>query len=90
MTEEYMKLAGMGSNVVLAKSTLPNRYTRMKNYFAVINEEDKARLLLAKKQVEEAFELSKWDEIAQVITENGGVEYEVRTDLLLWLTIGSN
>ena len=78
MIAEYMKLAGLGPDVVLAKSTLPNRYSRMKNNFAVINEEDKARLLLAKREVEEHFEANKWDEIARVVVEHGGDEYEVR------------
>ena len=83
LTSEYKKLAGMAPDIVLAPSTLPNRYTRMKTNFAVINEEDKARLLLAKKEVEEAFEADKWDEIARTIEENGGDSYEVSNTLVI-------
>ncbi|CAK3977487.1 Hypothetical predicted protein [Lecanosticta acicola] len=56
-------------------STLPNRYARLKESFTVIREEDHARLLEAKREVEESFENQKWDLVARVVQEKGGDGY---------------
>lgn len=56
-------------------STLPNRYARLKSNFTVIREEDHAKLLEAKREVEESFENQKWDLVARVVKEKGGETY---------------
>jgi hypothetical protein len=50
---------------------------RLKMNFVVIKEEDHARLLQAKQEVEARFEKAKWTEIARLVKEKGGESYMV-------------
>jgi hypothetical protein len=66
---------------VTSVSTLPNRYTRLKSNFVIINEEDNARLFEAKQEVEARFEKTKWTEIARLVEDKGGDSYRVSVAL---------
>lgn len=70
---EWEKITGD----TVGKSTLPNRYNRLKANVSVISEEDCARLLAAKTAVEKKFETEKWTLIATAIQQQGGGEYTV-------------
>jgi len=70
---EWTKITGEKSGV----STLPNRYVRLKINCANIKEEDNAKLLQSKLEIEAAFEKEKWDTIAQGIVDKGGDTYIV-------------
>lgn len=63
------------------KSTLPNRYQRLKDNFVVVREEDNVRIIEAKKQVDAEFEVERWERVAQVVANNGGDTYEVSARL---------
>ncbi|KXS95417.1 hypothetical protein AC578_6765 [Pseudocercospora eumusae] len=58
-----------------APSTLPNRYARIKSNLTVIEEGDNERLLQAKRQVEDTFDATKWELIANIVEEKGGQRY---------------
>ena len=62
-----------GSNV--GTSTLPNRYERLLMNFTIIAEEDRVRLLEAKRDVEGEFERGKWEMVARKVRERGGGGY---------------
>jgi len=83
LTKGYLNLAGIKDGSRFGKSTLPNRYTRMKDNFAVVRDEDKALLLVAKKEVEEEFEAEKWNRIARAVEAKGGVLYDVRNPAII-------
>ncbi|KAL2352489.1 hypothetical protein BJ546DRAFT_1064223 [Cryomyces antarcticus] len=61
----------------VGRSTLPNRYTRLKANVMVFPVEDNIKLLAARKTVEETFEKEKWSMIANDIIRNGGGAYSV-------------
>ncbi|TKA81975.1 hypothetical protein B0A49_00470 [Cryomyces minteri] len=61
----------------VGRSTLPNRYTRLKANVMVFPAEDNIKLLAAKKTVEETFEKEKWSMIANDIIRNGGGAHSV-------------
>ena len=63
----------------LGTSTLPNRYSRLKQNFVVIREDDNGHLITAKREVEKAHTDSKWEKIAKRVVELGGEKYEVCT-----------
>ncbi|KXT08971.1 hypothetical protein AC579_4030 [Pseudocercospora musae] len=58
-----------------APSTLPNRYARIKSNLTIIEEGDNERLLQAKRQVEDTFDATKWELIANIVEEKGGQRY---------------
>ncbi|EON69212.1 hypothetical protein W97_08471 [Coniosporium apollinis CBS 100218] len=58
-----------------AKSTLPNRYARLKANIEAVKEDDKPKLFEAKKTVEERFEREKWNQIAAAMKELGTDDY---------------
>ncbi|KAI5368264.1 hypothetical protein Slin15195_G033970 [Septoria linicola] len=68
---EWKRLTGEGT----AQSTLPNRYTRLKMNFAMLNEEDNAILLQAKREIEDSFQAQKWSLVATKLLANGGSDY---------------
>jgi hypothetical protein len=53
--------------------TLTSRWSRAN--FTVLREEDIAILIAAKREVEDAFELQKWELVSQVMQKNGSEEY---------------
>lgn len=64
-----------------AKSTLPNRYARLKANIEAVKEDDKPKLFEAKKTVEERFEREKWNQIAAAMKELGTDDYTVSNPL---------
>lgn len=70
---EWEKLTGEKTGL----STLPNRYSRLKINFTVINEEDNAKLFEAKVEVEALQEKEKWGLIADAVRDKGGDTYKV-------------
>ncbi|EME85677.1 uncharacterized protein MYCFIDRAFT_122067, partial [Pseudocercospora fijiensis CIRAD86] len=68
---KWTELTGEGT----APSTLPNRYARIKSNLTVIEEGDNERLLQAKRQVEDTFDATKWELIANLVEEKGGQRY---------------
>ncbi|PPJ55105.1 hypothetical protein CBER1_01519 [Cercospora berteroae] len=68
---EWKRLTGEATAV----STLPNRYTRLKTNFAVLNEEDKGILIQAKREIEDSFQAQKWSLVANVLHSKGGSDY---------------
>lgn len=58
--------AGFHQDIILTSS---------RSNFTVIKEEDNARLILAKREVEDSFEAQKWDLVVKVVQEKGGDEY---------------
>jgi len=59
------------------KSTLPNRFARLKANFVVIKEDDNGRLISAKQAIDKAHEERKWGLIAKKVVELGGEVHEV-------------
>ena len=59
------------------RSTLPNRYQRLKDNFAIVREEDTIRIFDAKLKIEANFEDEKWDMIADHVKKHGGDTYSV-------------
>ena len=75
ITEEYLKLSGM--KIAPCKSTLPNRYQRIKNNFAVVRQEDELLIVEAKKELETKFENELWTNVGGLVKKNGGGSYSV-------------
>lgn len=71
--KEWQKLTGDS----VGQSTLPNRYSRLKDNFTNIKDEDNPKLLAAKEKVEAAFERNKWAMIADTVKKMGGDTYGV-------------
>lgn len=71
----------------IGQSTLPNRYSRLKANFTVIKEEDSARMIESKHEVESAFEKEKWNLIAESVSEKGGEKYKVNLRIVLTLVV---
>lgn len=63
------------TGIKVGNTTLSTRYIRMKANFTVFEEDDRERLLEAKKEIEEKFESEKWAKIAAAIEEKGGKKY---------------
>ncbi|KAK3056908.1 hypothetical protein LTR09_001946 [Extremus antarcticus] len=59
-----------------AHSTLPNRYSRLKSNFVVIKEEDNAKLIEAKQEIEADFEREMWSKIAERMVAKGADDYK--------------
>lgn len=53
------------------KSTLPNRYARLKANITQMKQEDQETLLIAYKKVHEKFERDKWDLIKKTMEDDG-------------------
>ncbi|KAM3423569.1 hypothetical protein BST61_g995 [Cercospora zeina] len=68
---EWKRLTGEATAV----STLPNRYTRLKTNFAVLNEEEHAILIQAKREIEDSFQAQKWSLVANLLHSKGGSDY---------------
>ncbi|OOF94879.1 hypothetical protein ASPCADRAFT_406720 [Aspergillus carbonarius ITEM 5010] len=73
ITKEWVALTG----IQVGGSTLRMRYTTMKSNFVEMDGEDEARMLRAKKEVEEKFEGDKWRLIADAVESAGGKKYPV-------------
>ncbi|KAE8394535.1 hypothetical protein ETB97_000332 [Aspergillus alliaceus] len=73
LNEAWMKTTG----IKVGASTLRMRYTAMKANFVEMNEDDEARFLRSKKEIEENFEQEKWHRIAEAIEVDGGGKYPV-------------
>ncbi|RAK97921.1 Gon7-domain-containing protein [Aspergillus ibericus CBS 121593] len=73
INKEWMAQTG----ILVGKSTLRMRYTTMKSNFVDMDGEDEARMLRAKKEVEEKFEGDKWRLIADAVESAGGKNYPV-------------
>lgn len=63
------------------KSTLPNRYERLKTNFITIRDEDNVILMEAKKEIEDEFDNTKWDLISQRLVEKSGGGYDVGPEI---------
>ena len=74
ISSRYTELSGLSTE---CKSTLPNRYTRMKAKFAMLRHEDAVLLVRAKVEVDKAQAAEKWQRIAETVVENGGSRYTV-------------
>lgn len=74
ITAIYTSLTGRS----VGKSTLPNRYYRLKEKFSAIREEDNARIVAAKKEVDEEFERVRWGRVKERVVAMGGGSYEER------------
>lgn len=61
-----------------SKSTLPNRYSRLKMNFVVIDEKDNLKIVEAHREINDAFEATKWQKVAELVKSKGGAEYTVR------------
>ncbi|EKG14130.1 hypothetical protein MPH_08703, partial [Macrophomina phaseolina MS6] len=59
------------TGVTPAKSSLPNRYARLRANITTMSEMDQNNLLTAKADVESAFEASKWERISQRMQDPG-------------------
>ncbi|KAH7052052.1 hypothetical protein B0J12DRAFT_61793 [Macrophomina phaseolina] len=59
------------TGVTPAKSSLPNRYARLRANITTMSEMDQNNLLTAKADVESAFEASKWERISQRMQDLG-------------------
>lgn len=57
-----------------AKSTLPNRYARLRANITTMSEADQQNLIEAKAYVEQKQEQEKWEQIAQRMQELGSAE----------------
>ncbi|KAL0264797.1 hypothetical protein SLS55_000750 [Diplodia seriata] len=64
----------MITGVAPAKSTLPNRYARLRANITTMTETDQQNLLTAKTYVEQKQEQEKWEQIAQRMQELGSSE----------------
>ncbi|KAL1615509.1 hypothetical protein SLS56_011797 [Neofusicoccum ribis] len=62
------------TGVEVAKSTLPNRYARLRANITSMSESDQQNLVKAKQLVEEQFEQQKWESISQKMQELGTAE----------------
>lgn len=62
------------TGIAPAKSTLPNRYARLRANITTMSEADQRHLVAAKAAVEAEFEVSKWERIAQKMQELGSAE----------------
>jgi hypothetical protein len=63
----------------VGRSSLPNRYARIKANISVFPDEDSVRLVKAKKEVEEDFEKNKWTLIKDGMEKMGvTTNYQVR------------
>lgn len=72
-----MQLSGRG-RPGFAKSTLPNRYERMKNKFVNVLEEDNVKIIQAKLAIDAEFEAKeRWQRVIARVHELGGQEYTV-------------
>ncbi|OJJ47068.1 hypothetical protein ASPZODRAFT_15751 [Penicilliopsis zonata CBS 506.65] len=63
------------TGINVGKSTLGVRYMRLKANFTVWSKDDEEKLVAAKKEIEEKFEVEKWSRIADLIVANGGTKY---------------
>ncbi|KAI9037413.1 uncharacterized protein KD926_000376 [Aspergillus affinis] len=75
ITAAWMAITG----ITVGKTTLRMRYCTMKNNFVSVDTEDEPRLLKAKTEVEERFEVEKWAKIADQIVSDGGKKYPPAT-----------
>ncbi|RDW83712.1 uncharacterized protein DSM5745_04038 [Aspergillus mulundensis] len=67
------------SKIKVGGSTLRMRYNTMKANFTGVTEEDGARLMRFKKEIEEKFEQEKWHRIVNAIQADGGDKYPAAT-----------
>ncbi|KAI9372648.1 hypothetical protein BJX61DRAFT_542518 [Aspergillus egyptiacus] len=72
---EITKTFQAETGIKVGGSTLRMRYNTMKANFVSACDEDAARLLRIKKEVEEKFEAEKWHRIADAIVADGGAKY---------------
>ncbi|KAG2414657.1 hypothetical protein HFD88_003848 [Aspergillus terreus] len=75
ITKAYVEYTG----TQVGGSTLRMRYTTMKANFTSVSDEDGARLLKFKKDIEERFEQEKWHRLAEAIEADGGDKYPTAT-----------
>ncbi|KAF2089728.1 hypothetical protein K490DRAFT_63862 [Saccharata proteae CBS 121410] len=73
--EEWYRMTGQ----VSAKSTLPNRYARLKDNLAEIPYHDLRAIVIAKMKIEAEFERRKWDMIKQESQDRGANAYSTAT-----------
>ncbi|PSK40046.1 hypothetical protein B9Z65_7986 [Elsinoe australis] len=69
---KYAEISGLKTD---CKSTLPNRYNRMKTYFVTMNDEDAIALFQAKLQVDKEQADELWGRVAARVEEIGGMAY---------------
>ncbi|GAM84644.1 hypothetical protein ANO11243_026430 [Dothideomycetidae sp. 11243] len=75
IASKYEELGGVRPK---SRSTLPNRYQRLKTKFVLVQGRDSVRLIQAKINIEKAQETEKWQRIAQEVENLGGKTYTVR------------
>ncbi|KAG8629937.1 hypothetical protein KVT40_001556 [Elsinoe batatas] len=74
ITARYGEISGLHTD---CKSTLPNRYNRMKTNFVTINDEDAIVLFQAKIEVDKQMADELWERVAEKVEEMGGMPYTV-------------
>ncbi|KAF2219586.1 hypothetical protein BDZ85DRAFT_268682 [Elsinoe ampelina] len=72
ITARYGEISGLHTD---CKSTLPNRYNRMKTNFVTINDEDAIVLFQAKIEVDKQMADELWGRVAEKVEEMGGMLY---------------
>ncbi|KAL5356787.1 hypothetical protein BJX96DRAFT_171929 [Aspergillus floccosus] len=73
ITKAYVEYTGHQ----VGGSTLRMRYTTMKANFTSVSDEDGARLLKFKKDIEDRFAQEKWHRLAEAIEADGGDKYPI-------------
>lgn len=71
----------------VGKSTLPNRYSRLKSNLSIFPEDDCKKLVQAKQEIEENFEKEKWN-LIKACMEKNGVTNSYTVSLSLGLSSG--
>ncbi|KAL2867180.1 uncharacterized protein BJX67DRAFT_106955 [Aspergillus lucknowensis] len=71
VTKTFVSITG----IKVGGSTLRMRYNTMKANFVTLTEEDAARLIRLKKDIEDKFEAEKWARLSEAISQDGGEKY---------------
>ncbi|KAF4550097.1 Hypothetical protein D9617_18g032880 [Elsinoe fawcettii] len=69
---KYAEISGITTD---CKSTLPNRYSRMKTNFVTMNDEDAIILFQAKIEIDKQMADELWGRVAEKVEELGGMPY---------------
>lgn len=65
----------------MATSTLPNRYSRIREFNLTFSEEDDELLLKSKRIIEETFDQEKWEMIKEFMLARGAGRFTVSLTL---------
>ncbi|PNS17039.1 hypothetical protein CAC42_5003 [Sphaceloma murrayae] len=73
IASKYAEISGLKTE---CKSTLPNRYNRMKTYFVTMNDEDAITLFKAKIEIDKEQADELWQRVADRVEAIGGLAFE--------------